>query len=1053
MKIWIQKIFLISILCSLFTIPYSKVNAQTPHTYYVATDGSDGNPGTISQPFKTIQFSVNMVIPGDIIYLRSGTYIETVNVSKSGTHDQPITIAKYPGDTAEAIISGPSSGTGRAFQPKAGSAYWIIDGINFTSNVEFTIKFDNWANNGTSGGIDYYTFRNNVIHGQIQIYGAYNLFENNEIVGIPNTGDGNAVLDYYDVSHHNTFKNNNIHGYVHRGFWSMHRTHDDIFINNTVHDIGMNSGGTDGVCIDADGYGTVEWRHTISGNRLYRCGQMGISLENVYDTTIQNNIISDSITEGITLINYGPSETGGSAPLKYCQAGGENNQYGDTDGNNDCVGDLTNNKIIQNLIYHSGTDASVRIKHTGGVAILGNTIAGGTGKGISMSEKSPQITLKNNILSLNNNEQITTKDGLSSIYDYTDDHNLFFVSNQCCIYQIGTTYYSLSGYQSASGGKGVGSKSGDPKFVDSGNGNFRLLTNSPAIDAGVNIGVVKDLDGTNRPQGSGYDIGVYENSGNIYYVSTTGNDSNPGTQALPFLTIQKGVNSLIAGDQLMVRGGIYHEKINFPISGTANNYITLTNFPGEQVIIEGTGITLPTNDNNGLVTIQGKKYIKVSNITIQNSMWHGIGVSKYYVPDVISENIILSGITVINSGDTAIKVTGGNYITVENCTTRESNSSGIGIWSSNHILVDHNKIVNARNVDIPKGHEESISLAATTNFEVSYNDISLDGGPAYLGNEGIDCKEGSRFGSVHHNYIHNYLNEGGAIYIDAWDKLTGNIDIYANYLNSTANGIVVGSERGGTAENIKIFNNIVYKGGGGGIAVSYKPGYNGLRKNIEIYNNTIYQARWNGGAGIYIEEPNIDNIIIRNNIVYFNLHNGEIAATSVDMLPHIKASNNLVFGPKLCSNAYPNCVEISDNPPGYPDIYGNITQDPMFVNLNTPDLHLQSNSPGIGAGANLSALGVTTDLDDKPRPYGTTFDIGAYEYSPAVSPTPTLFPSPTNNPKPGDANNDQKVDGQDYVKWLTYYSTSSTGPNFGDFDNNSTVDGRDYVIWLTNYGK
>jgi C1A family cysteine protease len=71
------------------------------------------------------------------------------------------------------------------------------------------------------------------------------------------------------------------------------------------------------------------------------------------------------------------------------------------------------------------------------------------------------------------------------------------------------------------------------------------------------------------------------------------------------------------------------------------------------------------------------------------------------------------------------------------------------------------------------------------------------------------------------------------------------------------------------------------------------------------------------------------------------------------------------------------------------------------------------------------------------------------------SPTPTQIPPTPTVPagKPGDANNDGKVDGQDYVKWLNYYNTSSTGPTFGDFDNNNLVDGRDYVVWLNNYGK
>src|SRR5712691_5901067 len=47
-----------------------------------------------------------------------------------------------------------------------------------------------------------------------------------------------------------------------------------------------------------------------------------------------------------------------------------------------------------------------------------------------------------------------------------------------------------------------------------------------------------------------------------YYVATTGNDANPGTQAQPFQTISKGLSLLHAGDTLYLRGGTYREGIN-----------------------------------------------------------------------------------------------------------------------------------------------------------------------------------------------------------------------------------------------------------------------------------------------------------------------------------------------------------------------------------------------------------------------------------------------------------------------------------------------------------
>ena len=47
------------------------VNATT---YYVATNGNDSNPGTITQPWATWNYGFNHISPGDILYIRGGTY-------------------------------------------------------------------------------------------------------------------------------------------------------------------------------------------------------------------------------------------------------------------------------------------------------------------------------------------------------------------------------------------------------------------------------------------------------------------------------------------------------------------------------------------------------------------------------------------------------------------------------------------------------------------------------------------------------------------------------------------------------------------------------------------------------------------------------------------------------------------------------------------------------------------------------------------------------------------------------------------------------------------
>ena len=71
-------------------------------TYYVAPGGSDSNPGTLSQPFFTLNKAWTVVSAGDIIYMRGGTYrYNTTGTSltgKSGTSSAYITIQNYPGE-------------------------------------------------------------------------------------------------------------------------------------------------------------------------------------------------------------------------------------------------------------------------------------------------------------------------------------------------------------------------------------------------------------------------------------------------------------------------------------------------------------------------------------------------------------------------------------------------------------------------------------------------------------------------------------------------------------------------------------------------------------------------------------------------------------------------------------------------------------------------------------------------------------------------------------------------------------------------------------------
>jgi len=84
-------------------------------------------------------------------------------------------------------------------------------------------------------------------------------------------------------------------------------------------------------------------------------------------------------------------------------------------------------------------------------------------------------------------------------------------------------------------------------------------------------------------------VGILSAGAADYYVSTSGNDTNPGTLALPFATIQKAADTMSAGDTCYLRGGTYRDQITMnALNGSTINPFRFENYNGEEVLIDGT---------------------------------------------------------------------------------------------------------------------------------------------------------------------------------------------------------------------------------------------------------------------------------------------------------------------------------------------------------------------------------------------------------------------------------------------------------------------------------
>jgi parallel beta-helix repeat protein len=108
-------------------------------------------------------------------------------------------------------------------------------------------------------------------------------------------------------------------------------------------------------------------------------------------------------------------------------------------------------------------------------------------------------------------------------------------------------------------------------------------------------------------------IAISKTPGNKYYVDISkGNDANNGrSEKLPFKTINKANEQIIAGDTIYVKNGVYLENITIKQSGTANSQILFQAFPGHKPFIKGT--------QDGTFKIEGN-YIKIMGFEITSTV-------------------------------------------------------------------------------------------------------------------------------------------------------------------------------------------------------------------------------------------------------------------------------------------------------------------------------------------------------------------------------------------------------------------------------------------------
>jgi hypothetical protein len=123
--------------------------------YYVATNGADSNPGTKSQPWRTIQHASSTVTAGAKVIVGPGEYNEFVNLITSGTAANPIVFEGTRGsDGTWLTVVSPATvlNANWVAAPEIGSGVWKQPGMTFATR-ELTIAHKRAAFVYTMGDI------------------------------------------------------------------------------------------------------------------------------------------------------------------------------------------------------------------------------------------------------------------------------------------------------------------------------------------------------------------------------------------------------------------------------------------------------------------------------------------------------------------------------------------------------------------------------------------------------------------------------------------------------------------------------------------------------------------------------------------------------------------------------------------------------------------------------------------------------------------------------------------------------------------------------------
>jgi hypothetical protein len=474
-------------------------------TFYVSTTGRDSNPGTISQPWRTIQHAANSVSAGDTVYVRAGVYNEVVTIPVSGSSTEGfITFSSYPGELATVDGTGLAIPGGQwGLFTIQSESYIIIQGFevrNYTTNSTADVPIGIYLL-GAGGNLQ---ILNNHIHNiettaktnpnqcgsdafGLTVYGTEAPASINSLAIIGNEVDHNLTGCSETLS---------VDGNV----------TDFAITNNLVHDddnIGIDAIGFEGVSPDPK-YDQAR-NGEIRGNTVYNITSYGnpdygkqYAADGIYVDGGTEIIIEQNLVHNVDLGIEMASEHKGHV-TSYISA--RNNLIYADNSNGISIGGYANN-----------------VGGTAHCTMVNNTLFENDTKNTGSGEFQIQYHATDNLFE--NNIAYATRQALflnnftsTPLDPATVDYNLYYstvgAANGVWVWE-GKTYTGYSTYRSETGLDPHSPPFSNPQFTSDGD----IQPTSPAVNAGNNLGAsiagTVDFAGNPRVENGEINIGAYE---------------------------------------------------------------------------------------------------------------------------------------------------------------------------------------------------------------------------------------------------------------------------------------------------------------------------------------------------------------------------------------------------------------------------------------------------------------------------------------------------------------------------------------------------------------